>query len=441
MDYDVKDIKLADQGLEKIEWAERRMPVLRKIRERFAKEKPLKGVKIACCLHVTTETANLGRTLKEGGAEVAICASNPLSTQDDVAAAIVKHFGIPTYSIKGESEGQYYTHIMKALAFMPNITMDDGADLVGSLHMIALKRYEALHPKIMKWVKTLGEKKTEEFINKVVGGTEETTTGVIRLKSMEKEGVLCFPIVAVNDAFTKHMFDNRYGTGQSTIDGILRATNLLFAGANFVVAGYGWCGKGIAMRARGLSAHVIVTEVDPLRALEARMDGFDVMDMKSAARIGDIFISATGDINVIRGEHFRLMKDGAIVGNSGHFNVEIDIGSLEKMKTMKRRIRGHMDEYTMADGRKIYLLGEGRLVNLASAEGHPSEVMDMSFANQALCSEYMWKNGKKLQKMVYSVPKEIDENVSSLKLQCLGIKIDKLTAEQKKYLASWEMGT
>lgn len=441
MDYDVKDIKLADQGLEKIEWAERRMPVLRKIRERFAKEKPLKGVKIACCLHVTTETANLGRTLKEGGAEVAICASNPLSTQDDVAAAIVKHFGIPTYSIKGENEGQYYTHIMKALAFMPNITMDDGADLVGSLHMIALKRYEALHPKIMKWVKTLGEKKTEEFINKVVGGTEETTTGVIRLKSMEKEGVLCFPIVAVNDAFTKHMFDNRYGTGQSTIDGILRATNLLFAGANFVVAGYGWCGKGIAMRARGLSAHVIVTEVDPLRALEARMDGFDVMDMKSAARIGDIFISATGDINVIRGEHFRLMKDGAIVGNSGHFNVEIDIGSLEKMKTMKRRIRGHMDEYTMADGRKIYLLGEGRLVNLASAEGHPSEVMDMSFANQALCSEYMWKNGKKLQKMVYSVPKEIDENVSSLKLQCLGIKIDKLTAEQKKYLASWEMGT
>jgi len=441
MDYDVKDIKLADQGLEKIEWAERRMPVLRKIRERFAKEKPLKGVKIACCLHVTTETANLGRTLKEGGAEVAICASNPLSTQDDVAAAIVKHFGIPTYSIKGESEGQYYTHIMKALAFMPNITMDDGADLVGSLHMIALKRYEALHPKIMKWVKTLGEKKTKEFINKVGGGTEETTTGVIRLKSMEKEGVLCFPIVAVNDAFTKHMFDNRYGTGQSTIDGILRATNLLFAGANFVVAGYGWCGKGIAMRARGLSAHVIVTEVDPLRALEARMDGFDVMDMKSAARIGDIFISATGDINVIRGEHFRLMKDGAIVGNSGHFNVEIDIGSLEKMKTKKRRIRGHMDEYTMTDGRKIYLLGEGRLVNLASAEGHPSEVMDMSFANQALCSEYIWKNGKMLQKMVYSVPKEIDENVSSLKLQCLGIKIDKLTAEQKKYLASWEMGT
>jgi len=441
MDYDVKDIKLADQGLEKIEWAERRMPVLRKIRERFAKEKPLKGVKIACCLHVTTETANLGRTLKEGGADVTICASNPLSTQDDVAASIVKHLGIPTYSIKGENDDQYYSHIMKALAFMPNITMDDGADLVGSLHMIALKRYEALHPKILKWVKTLGEKKTKEFIAKVIGGTEETTTGVIRLKSMEKEGVLCFPIVAVNDAFTKHMFDNRYGTGQSTIDGILRATNVLFAGANFVVAGYGWCGKGIAMRARGLSAHVIVTEIDPLRALEARMDGFDVMDMKCAARMGDIFISATGDIHVLRGEHFKLMKDGAIVGNSGHFNVEIDIDALETMKKKKRKIRGQMDEYTMADGKKIYLLGEGRLVNLASAEGHPSEVMDMSFANQALCSEYMWKNGKKLQKKVYSVPKEIDENISFLKLQSFGIKIDKLTAEQKKYLASWEMGT
>jgi adenosylhomocysteinase len=441
MDYDVKDIKLADQGLEKIEWAERRMPVLRKIRERFAKEKPLKGAKISCCLHVTTETANLGRTLKEGGAEVTICASNPLSTQDDVAASIAKHLGIATYAIKGENENQYYSHIMKALAFMPNITMDDGADLVGSLHMIALKRYEGLHPMVKKWVKTLNEKKTKAFIDNVVGGTEETTTGVIRLKSMEEEGVICFPIVAVNDAFTKHMFDNRYGTGQSTIDGILRATNVLFAGANFVIAGYGWCGRGIAMRAKGLSANVIVTEVDPLRALEARMDGFEVMDMRSAARIGDIFISATGDIHVLRGEHFKLMKDGAIVGNSGHFNVEIDIEALEAMKKKKRKIRGQMDEYTMADGRKIFLLGEGRLVNLACAEGHPSEVMDMSFANQALCSEYMWKNGKKLQKKVYSVPKEIDENVALLKLQAFGIKIDKLTAEQKKYLSSWEMGT
>jgi adenosylhomocysteinase len=441
MDYDVKDIKLADQGLEKIEWAERRMPVLRKIRERFAKEKPLKGVKISCCLHVTTETANLGRTLKEGGAEVAICASNPLSTQDDVAAAIVKHLGIPTYSIKGENEDQYYTHIMKALAFMPNITMDDGADLVGSLHMIALKRYEALHPMVKKWIKTLNEKKIKAFIDNVIGGTEETTTGVIRLKSMEQENVLCFPIMAVNDAFTKHMFDNRYGTGQSTIDGILRATNVLFAGANFVIAGYGWCGRGIATRAKGLSANVIVTEVDPLRALEARMDGFEVMDMKSAAKIGDIFVSATGDIHVLRGEHFKLMKDGAIIANSGHFNVEIDIDALETMKKKKRKIRGQMDEYTLADGKKVYVLGEGRLVNLACAEGHPSEVMDMSFANQALCSEYMWKNGKKLQKKVYSVPDEIDKNVALLKLQAFGIKIDKLTAEQRKYLASWEMGT
>lgn len=441
MDYDVKDIKLADQGLERIEWAERRMPVLRQIRERFTEEKPLEGVRIACCLHVTTETANLVRTLKEGGATVAVCASNPLSTQDDVAASIVKHFGVSAFCIKGEDDNQYYTHIQKALALMPNITMDDGADLVGSLHMIALKRYEALHPTIKKWVKALGEKKTQQFLDGVAGGTEETTTGVIRLKSMEEEGVLCFPIVAVNDALSKHMFDNRYGTGQSTIDGIIRATNILFAGANFVVAGYGWCGKGIAMRAKGLSANVIVTEVDPLRALEARMDGFEVMDMKSAARVGDIFVSATGDIHVLRAEHFKLMKDGAVVGNSGHFNVEIDINALEEMKTEKRKIRGHMDEYVMADGRKIYLLGEGRLVNLACAEGHPSEVMDMSFANQALCSEYMWKTGKKLQKRVYSVPKEIDEKVARLKLQAFGIKIDKLTGEQKKYLASWEMGT
>ncbi len=441
IDYDVKDIKLADKGLDKIEWAERRMPVLRKIRERFAKDKPLKGVKIACCLHITTETANLARTLKEGGAEVALCASNPLSTQDDTAAAIVKHLGISTFAIKGENDDQYYTHIMKCLAGQPNITMDDGADLVGALHMIALKRYDALHPAVKKWVNTLTEKKRKEFINNVVGGTEETTTGVIRLKSMEKEGVLCFPIVAVNDALTKHMFDNRYGTGQSTIDGIVRATNILFAGATFVVAGYGWCGKGIAMRARGLSAHVIVAEVDPLRALEARMDGFGVMDMKSAAKIGDIFVSVTGDIHVLRGEHFKLMKDGAIVCNSGHFNVEIDIDFLETAKTKKRKIREHMDEYTMADGRKIYLLGEGRLVNLAAAEGHPSEVMDMSFANQALCSEFMWKTGKKMEKLVYSVPEEIDKSVALLKLQCLGVKIDKLTGEQKKYLSSWEMGT
>ncbi|MDD5009650.1 MAG: adenosylhomocysteinase, partial [Syntrophorhabdaceae bacterium] len=427
MDYDVKDMKLAEQGMEKIEWAGRRMPVLKKIRERFAKEKTLKGVRIACCLHVTTETANLVRTLKEGGAHVALCASNPLSTQDDVAAAIVKYMKIPTFSIKGENDEQYYTHIMKTLAFMPNITMDDGADLVGALHMIALERYDALHPVIKKWVKRLTAAERNKLVAGVLGSMEETTTGVIRLKSMEKEGVLRFPVVAVNDAHTKHMFDNRYGTGQSTIDGILRATNILFAGATFVLAGYGWCGKGVSMRAKGLGAHVIVAEVDPLRALEAHMDGFEVMAMEKAAPLGDIFVTTTGDIHVIRQEHFRKMKDGAVVANSGHFNVEIDINALEEMKKKKRKIRGHIDEYTLADGKKIFLLGEGRLVNLACAEGHPSDVMDMSFANQALCSEFMWKKGKKLEKKVYSVPQEIDKNVAMLKLQSAGITIDKLT--------------
>jgi len=441
MDYDVKDMKLAEQGMERIEWAGRRMPVLKKIRERFAKEKTLKGVRIACCLHVTTETANLVRTLKEGGAQVALCASNPLSTQDDVAAAIVKYMKIPTFSIKGENDEQYYTHIMKALSFMPNITMDDGADLVGALHMIALERFDALHPVIKKWVKRLTAAERNKLVAGVLGSMEETTTGVIRLKSMEKEGVLRFPVVAVNDAHTKHMFDNRYGTGQSTIDGILRATNILFAGATFVLAGYGWCGKGVSMRAKGLGAHVIVAEVDPLRALEAHMDGFEVMAMEKAAPLGDIFVTTTGDIHVIRQEHFRKMKDGAVVANSGHFNVEIDINALEEMKKKKRKIRGHIDEYTLADGKKIFLLGEGRLVNLACAEGHPSDVMDMSFANQALCSEFMWKKGKKLEKKVYSVPQEIDKNVAMLKLQSAGITIDKLTEEQKRYLASWEMGT
>ena len=441
MDYDVKDIKLADQGLEKIEWAERRMPVLKKIRERFAKEKPLKGAKISCCLHVTTETANLVRTMKEGGASVALCASNPLSTQDDTAAAIAKHFKIPVYSIKGEDENTYYEHIMKALAFTPNITMDDGADLVSALHMIDLGRFDALHETIRKWAKKLDAKSRKELVKGIVGSMEETTTGVIRLKSMEKENILRFPIVAVNDALTKHMFDNRYGTGQSTIDGILRATNILFAGATFVLAGYGWCGKGVCMRAKGLGAHVIVTEVDPLRALEAHMDGFEVMEMEKAAAIGDIFVTTTGDIHVIRKEHFKKMKDGAIVANSGHFNVEIDIDALEKMTKSKRRFREFIDEYTMPNGKKVFLLGEGRLVNLAAAEGHPSDVMDMSFANQALCSEYMWKNAKKLEKKVYSVPKEIDEDVARLKLLASGISIDELTKEQKVYLASWEMGT
>lgn len=441
MDYDVKDIVLADQGYEKIEWAERRMPVLRIIRERFSKEKPLKGVRISCCLHVTTETANLMRTLKEGGAEVALCASNPLSTQDDVAASIVKHFGIPTFSIKGESDDVYYAHIKEALAFKPNVTMDDGADLVSALHMIALGRYEALHRTVKDWVEKLPAQERKGLIDSIVGGSEETTTGVIRLRSMEKEGILCFPIIAVNDALTKHMFDNRYGTGQSTIDGILRATNLLFAGAQFVLAGYGWCGKGVAMRAKGLGARVIVAEVNPLRALEALMDGFDVMRMEDAAPLGDIFITTTGDIHVLRKEHFELMKDGAIIGNSGHFNVEIDINALETMKVKKRSIRGSMDEYTLPDGNRIYLLGEGRLVNLACAEGHPSEVMDMSFANQALCAEHMWKNGKHLEKKVYGVPGEIDRDVAFLKLKSAGITIDELTEEQKTYLASWEMGT
>lgn len=441
MDYDVKDIGLAEQGLEKIEWAEKRMPALRKIRERFAREKPLSGVRISCCLHVTTETANLVRTLKEGGAEVALCASNPLSTQDDVAASIVKHFGIQTYSIKGEGDDVYYSHIMKALAFMPNLTMDDGADLVGSLHMIALGRLDALHKTVRDWIEGLSEGERKRVVDNIIGGSEETTTGVIRLKSMEREGVLCFPIIAVNDALSKHMFDNRYGTGQSTIDGILRATNILFAGLKFVLAGYGWCGKGVAMRADGLGAHVIVTEVNPLRALEALMDGFSVMKMEEAAPIGDIFITTTGDIHVLRKEHFELMKDGAIIGNSGHFNVEIDIAALETMKIKKRRVRGMMEEYTLADGRRIYLLGEGRLVNLACAEGHPSEVMDMSFANQALCAEHMWKNGRNLAKKVYSVPEEIDREVARLKLASAGVEIDELTEEQRIYLASWEMGT
>ena len=440
MDYDVKDLKLANAGLEKIEWAERRMPVLRKIRERFTKEKPLKGARIACCLHVTSETANLVRTLKAGGADIALCASNPLSTQDDVAASLVKHMKASTFSIKGEDDNRYYVHIMNALSFVPHITMDDGADLVGSLHMIAFERYEVLHESIRKWVGTLGTQRRKALLDGVIGTTEETTTGVIRLKSMEREGVLRFPAIAVNDALTKHMFDNRYGTGQSTIDGIIRATNMLMAGTKIVVSGYGWCGKGVTKRAAGLGAHVIVTEVDPLKALEANMDGYEVMDMAQAAKIGDIFVTVTGDIHVLRKEHFLRMKDGAVMANSGHFNVEIDIDALEAMKTGKRRIRGLIDEYSLPD-KKIYLLGEGRLVNLACAEGHPPEVMDMSFANQALCAEYVWKKGKNLEKRVYSVPQEIDKQVALLKLQTQGIKIDTLTAEQRKYLASWEMGT
>ncbi len=391
------------------------MPVLNLIRQRFAKEKPLKGTKIACCLHVTTETAVLMLTLKAGGAELALCASNPLSTQDDVAASLVKDYGISVFSIKGEDHKTYYEHLELALSIKPDLTMDDGADLVSTIH------------------------KKKQHIP--LGGTEETTTGVIRLRAMELEGKLLHPIIAVNDAQTKFMFDNRYGTGQSTIDGIIRATNKLIAGTNFVVCGYGWCGRGAAMRAKGLGANVIVIEVDPFKALEAVMDGFVVMPIANAAKIGDIFVTVTGDINVLRGEHFKVMKDKAIICNSGHFNVEIDIPTLKKLSKKSRTTRDFVEEFVMSDGRRIYLLGEGRLINLAAAEGHPAQVMDMSFANQALSAEYMKKNYRSLENKVYKVPIDIDRRIAELKLASMGVKIDKLTEEQKKYLASWEMGT
>jgi len=416
--HDIKDINLAKKGRLRIEWAAQEMPVLKSIAERFRKEKPLKGFKLSACLHVTTETANLMETLKAGGAEVALCASNPLSTQDDVSASLVKFLNIPVFAIKGEDNRTYYNHINDALSFKPHITMDDGADLVSTLH-----------------------KSKKDLLKGIIAGTEETTTGVIRLRAMAEKGVLKYPIIAVNDAYTKYLFDNRYGTGQSTIDGIMRATNRLIAGSVFVVSGYGWCGKGIAMRAKGLGAKVIVTESNPLRALEATMDGFEVMPIRDASKTGDIFVTATGDINVISKECFSIMKDGAILCNSGHFNVEISIDALKKMSKKRRMIRDFVEEYTLKNNRKIYLLGEGRLINLASAEGHPSAVMDMSFANQALCAEYISKNYKKLEKKVYSVPAEIDKKIAFLKLRAMGIKIDTLTADQKKYLGSWEMGT
>lgn len=416
--HDVKDINMAKKGALRIEWAEKEMPVLRSIKQRFAKEKPLKGLRLAACLHVTTETANLAETLKAGGAEVYLCASNPLSTQDDVAASLAKNSGIATFAIKGEDHKTYYRHIMDCLSLKPHITMDDGADLVSVIHT-----------------------KKKDLLNVIIGGTEETTTGVIRLRAMAADNVLKYPIIAVNDAYTKYMFDNRYGTGQSTIDGIIRSTNRLIAGSIFVVAGYGWCSKGIAMRANGMGGRVVVTEVDPLRALEATMDGFEVMTMKEASRIGDIFVTATGDIDVIYKECFPLMKDGAIFCNSGHFNVEISITELQKMAKKRRIIRDFVEEYTLKSGKRIYLLGEGRLINLAAAEGHPSAVMDMSFANQALCAEYMAKNYKKLEKKVYSVPEKIDSEISRLKLKSMGITIDVLTPAQKKYLASWQEGT
>jgi adenosylhomocysteinase len=418
MDFDIKDINLADKGRLRIEWAEQNMPVLRLIRKRFKKQRPLAGVRVAACLHVTTETAMLMETLKAGGADIALCASNPLSTQDDVAASLVAHGGIPVFAIKGEDNKTYYKHLQSALAHRPNVSMDDGADLVSQLHG--------------DW---------SHLAKDVIGGTEETTTGVIRLRSMAKDGVLKFPVISVNDANTKHFFDNRYGTGQSTIDGILRATNRLLAGSVFVVGGYGWCGRGLAMRAHGLGANVIVTEVDPLKAIEAVMDGYRVMPMNEAAAIGDFFCTVTGNIKVIGKEHFKVMKDGAIISNSGHFNVEIDIQALERLAKRKRVIRDFVEEYTMSDGRRINLLGEGRLINLASAEGHPSSVMDMSFANQALSAEYMVKNAKKLKKDVYPVPAEIDSEIARLKLNGMGINIDVLSKEQQKYLASWEMGT
>ncbi len=416
--YDIKEIKLAEGGRRRIDWAEREMPVLRLIRERFAKERPLQGMRIAACLHVTTETANLMHTLHDGGAEVVLTASNPLSTQDDVAAALVTHFEIPVFAIKGEDNVIYYKHINAALDHRPNITMDDGADLVSTLHT-----------------------DRRELLENVIGGTEETTTGVIRLRAMAADGALEFPVIAVNDAMTKHFFDNRYGTGQSTIDGIIRATNILLAGKNFVVAGYGWCGRGLAMRARGMGANVIVTEVVPLPALEAVMDGFRVMPMSEAARVGDIFVTLTGDINVIDKHHFELMKDGAIVANSGHFNVEINIPALEKMAKEKRLVRPFVEQYVLEDNRSINILAEGRLINLAAAEGHPASVMDMSFANQALSLEYMVRNADALGKKVYSVPEEIDRDIARLKLDAMEVDIDTLTEEQIAYLNSWEAGT
>ena len=415
---DVKDLKLAAKGKLRIEWANQWMPVLQIIRKRFIKERPLKGVRISACLHVTTETANLAITLRDGGADLVLCASNPLSTQDDVAASLVKDYGIPTYAIKGENKKTYYSHIVSALDHKPQITMDDGADLVT---MILTKR--------------------QDLLPGVLGGTEETTTGVIRLRSMANDGVLKFPIVAVNDADTKHFFDNRYGTGQSTLDGILRATNILFAGSRVVICGYGWCGRGVAMRAKGLGADVIITEINPTKALEAVMDGFRVMPLTEAAKLGDIFITVTGNKSVIAKKHFPLMKDGAVVSNSGHFNVEIDIPALEQLAVSKRRTREFVDEYTLKGGKKIYLLGEGRLINLAAAEGHPAVVMDMSFADQSLSAEYVVKNAGKLEAKVYPVPADIDQMVAKLKLQSLGVGIDTLTPEQAKYLASWSEGT
>ena len=416
--HDVKDLGLADEGVRRIEWADRHMPVLAAIRERFAREQPLTGYRIAACLHVTTETANLARTLKAGGADLVLCASNPLSTQDDVAAALVERYDVSVFAIKGEDNDTYYAHIEAAVDHKPHLTMDDGADVIGVLH--AHRR---------------------EQLGDVIAGTEETTTGVIRLRALERDGALGFPIIAVNEANTKHLFDNRYGTGQSTIDGIMRATNLLLAGRRFVIAGYGWVGRGVAMRARGMGAHVIVTEVEPVRALEAAMDGYEVLPMEEAAAIGDVFCTATGDKSVIRREHFERMKDGAILANTGHFDVEIDIPALRSLAADTREVREFVEEFTLPGGRRIYLLADGRLVNLSAAEGHPAQVMDMSFANQALAVEWAVANAGGLERKVYPVPEEIDREIARLKLETMGVRIDRLTEEQERYLASWDQGT
>ncbi|MBI2216524.1 MAG: adenosylhomocysteinase [Candidatus Rokubacteria bacterium] len=420
MDHDVKDLGLAQAGRLKIEWAEQSMPVLRQVRERFAKEQPLKGIRLGACLHVTTETAVLMLTLKAGGAQLALCASNPLSTQDDTAAALVKEYDVPVFAQKGEDNATYYRHLEAVIAARPQVTMDDGADVISQLHKM---------------------RDAGRDISDVIGGTEETTTGVIRLRAMENEGVLAFPVIAVNDADTKHLFDNRYGTGQSTIDGILRATNILLAGRAVVVAGYGMCGRGVAARAKGMGAHVIVTEVEPMRALEAVMDGFPVMPMARAAELGDVFVTVTGNTTVIGAEHFQRMKDGAILSNSGHFNVEIDLEGLAKQSKSRRTVRPFVEEFVLPSGRRVYVLGDGRLINLAAAEGHPASVMDMSFANQALSAEFMVKRGRTLERKVYSVPRDIDREIARLKLASMGVQIDDLTAQQESYLASWRHGT
>jgi adenosylhomocysteinase len=439
---DIRDAKLAPQGKKRILWADRDMPVLARIRERFAKEKPLQGLRMSACLHVTAETANLCRTLQAGGADLVLVASNPLSTQDEVAASLVHDFGITTYAVREEDTDTYYKHIVAALEHEPHVTMDDGADLVSAMVFVALDRLDDVHGQVRAWAQKIGPAKRQQIISQVVGSMEETTTGVTRLRAMEKDGVLKFPVIAVNDAQTKHLFDNRYGTGQSTIDGVIRATNHLLAGRKVVVAGYGWCGKGVSQRGRGLGANIIVTEVDPIRALEAAMDGFSVMPMADAAKVGDVFITVTGNTSVLRKEHFQVMKDGAVICNSGHFDVEIDLPALKvEAAEMTANSRTNVEDYKLRDGRHIYVLGQGRLVNLACAEGHPPSVMDMSFATQALATEYCIQNKGKLGAKVYSVPEEIEQFVSRHKLASMGIAIDTLTEEQKRYLSGWEQGT